>query len=345
MNPDFRKVLFIVTTMLLAISSFAQIPTDQDCLGAIPVCEGYYYQPNSYSGSGNYPNEIPTAGACPGNCMSSGEKNCVWYYVTVQSDGLMGFEIMPNNANDDYDWAVYNLTDARCEDIFAHVTQLQASCNWSGTKGLTGPNGNSSAHCQGASGSPFCAMIPVVEGENYVINISNYSSSQSGYALDFSMSTAQIYDDVSPKIEEILDEDVHGCSTNSITFLWDENVLCERVEPSYFGVSGPGGPYTVTDVQGIACGLGGTWEKEFVLTVDPPFASNGDYILHVYTLFPGIVDACNNPAESTETPFTLDLGAPDLDVSSLLVSPSTCGMENGAITGLSARLIYHYVDR
>jgi len=179
-------------------------------------------------------------------------------------------------------------------------------------------------------------MIPVLAGENYVINISNYSTSQYGYALDFSKSTAQIFDDVAPKIDEILDENVHGCSTNTITFLWDENVLCERVLPSYFGISGPGGPYTVTDVQGIACGLGGTWEKEFILTVDPPFASNGDYILHVYTLFPGIVDACNNPAESTETPFTLDLGAPSLDVSNLLVNPSTCGMDNGSITGLTA---------
>ncbi|MEE4255860.1 MAG: hypothetical protein V2I47_02380 [Bacteroidales bacterium] len=327
-------LLMALTTISLALS--AQIPTDQDCLGAIPVCEGYYYQANSYSGTGNYPNEIPTSGGCPGNCLSSGEKNCVWYYITVQSDGLMGFEITPNNLNDDYDWAVYDLTDARCEDIFSQVSQLQVSCNYSGTSGMTGPNGGSGVSCVGAAGSPFCAMIPVQEGEIYVINISNFSSSQSGYSLDFTMSTAQIYDDVPPEVDEIYDDEVVGCSTNEITFRWDENVLCDRVTPPHFDITGPGGPYTITDIVGVACALGGTWEKEYTIFVDPPFASNGEYELHIYALLFGIVDACNNPAEAAVHPFTLDLGAPELDDNSIEITSATCGMENGSITGITA---------
>jgi hypothetical protein len=269
--------------------------------------------------------------------MLDGEKNCVWYYITVQSDGLMGFEITPNISSNDYDWVVYNMTDARCEDIYAQANQLQVSCNWSATSGVTGPNGNGTTNCQNSTGSPFCAMIPVQAGESYVINISNWSpTNQSGYSLDFSMSTAQIYDDVAPEISEIFDDDVQGCNTNTIAIQWSENVLCERVEPSYFEITGPGGPYVVTDVEGIACELGGTWEKDYILFVDPPFASNGDYLLHVYTLFPGIVDACDNPAESDSIPFTLDLGAPGLDTSSMVIGAATCGMENGSITGLSA---------
>ncbi|MCK4568909.1 MAG: T9SS type A sorting domain-containing protein [Bacteroidales bacterium] len=336
MKPDLIKVLFAFIALTTTIQLTAQIPTDQDCLGAIPVCEGYYYQANSYSGSGNYPNEIPTSGGCPGNCMLSGEKNCVWYYVTVQSDGLMAFEIMPNQSTDDYDWVVYDLTNARCEDIYANVNQLQVSCNWSGTKGLTGPNGQSAHKCQNASGSPFNAKIPVTDGQIFVINISNYSSTQYGYALDFSKSTAIVYDDVSPEIAEIYNEEVQGCSTNTLRFLWDENVRCDRVLPVAFGISGPGDPYTVTDVQGIACELGGTWEKEYTLYIDPPFASNGDYTLHIYSTFPSIVDACNNPVYAAEIPFTLDLGAPTLNTSDLEINPETCGMNNGSITGLSA---------
>ncbi|MBE9484218.1 MAG: hypothetical protein IMY74_05200, partial [Bacteroidetes bacterium] len=113
MKPDLVKVLVAFIAFLSAFPLAAQIPTDQDCMGAIPVCEGYYYQPNTYLGSGNYPNEIPSGGSgCPNNCMLDGEKNCVWYYVTVQSDGLMGFEVTPNNLGNDYDWVVYDLTDA-----------------------------------------------------------------------------------------------------------------------------------------------------------------------------------------------------------------------------------------
>ena len=336
MKIQAAKYILPVVIMITSVALNAQIPTDQDCLGAIPVCEGFYTQVNSYSGSGNYPNEIPSSGGCPGNCMLSGEKNCVWYYITVQSDGLMGFIITPNQSSDDYDWVVYDLTEARCEDIYPQAAQLQQSCNWSGTPGATGPNGGSNSICQGASGNPFNAMIPVTEGQNFVINISNYSSTQYGYTLDFSMSTAQVYDDVPPEIEEIYADEVQGCSTNELGFLWDETVRCDRVTPSSFGISGPGGPYTVIDVFGEACSVGGTWEKEFILYVDPPFASNGDYLFHVYSSFPGIVDACNNPAQDTSIPFTLDLGAPILNSLGLEITPATCGMDNGSITGLSA---------
>ena len=333
----FAARTFILFTFLFSfLTGVAQTPTDQDCLGAIPVCTGYYYQANSYTGSGNYPNEIPTAGSCPGNCMNSGEKNCVWYYITVQSNGTMGFLLTPNNNSDDYDWVVYDLTNNRCEDIYSMAGQLQVSCNWSGTSGATGPNGGSTVSCQGASGTPFNAMIPVQEGEIYVINISNYSSTQYGYSLDFGISTAQIYDDVPPVIEEIYDDEVSGCNTNEITFLFSENVRCDRVAPSAFDITGPGGPYVVTDIYGVSCDVGGEWEKEFTLFVDPPFASNGDYNLHVSSSFPGIVDACNNALQAHDVPFTLDLGAPDLNALGLVIDPATCGMDNGSITGLQA---------
>lgn len=179
-------------------------------------------------------------------------------------------------------------------------------------------------------------MISVTEGQNFVINISNYSSTQYGYALDFSMSTAQIYDDVPPEIEEIFSDEVSGCSTNELRFTFDEKVLCDRVTPSSFGIIGPGGPYYVTDVYGVTCDVGGSWENEFTLFIDPPFASNGDYTFELTTSFPGIVDACDNPAASASIPFTLDLGAPTLNSLGLDIVAATCGMDNGSITGLTA---------
>lgn len=336
MKIDVKRFFSLLAVLFIPYLAFTQTPTDQDCLGAIPVCTGFYTQVNAYSGTGNYPMEIPTSGSCPGNCLSSGEKNCVWYYVTVQSDGLMGFVVTPNQGSDDYDWAVYDLTNNRCEDIFSMAGQLQASCNYSGTSGPTGPNGNSTQSCQGAGGTPFCAMIPVQEGEIYVINISQFSVSPHGYSLDFSMSTAQIYDDVAPFVEEVYDDEVSGCSTNEIGILFSENVTCSMVAPSAFEITGPGGPYTITDVYGISCDVGGTWEKEFILTVDPPFASNGDYNLHVNSTFPAIVDACNNAVTAHDVPFTLDLGAPSLNALGIIIENATCGMDNGSITGLTA---------
>lgn len=163
---------YIVTLTLLTLMSYAyaQVPNNQDCLGAIPVCQEIYVQLNSYSGTGNYPNEIPASGGCPGNCMLSGEKNDVWYIFTVQTSGNVGFTITPNNSSDDYDWAVYKLDQYDCEDIYNHVSEMQVSCNWSGTSGVTGPDGGSNSNCGGASSSPHNALIPVFEGETYVID-------------------------------------------------------------------------------------------------------------------------------------------------------------------------------
>ncbi len=106
--------------------------------------------------------------------------------------------------------------------------------------------------------------------------------------------------------------------------------------PNMFTIEGPGGPYAVTDVYGPACAVGGEWEKEFTLTVDHPFQSNGTYTLYMSVGFPGVQDACGNVALADTLVFDLDLGAPLLDESGLTIGDATCGMDNGSITGLSA---------
>ena len=82
------KLSFIAVLATMIISMIvkvqAQTPTVQDCPGAIPVCEGYYYQPNSFTGTGNYPNEIAVGYNCSTNeCMNAGEKNDVWYIINA----------------------------------------------------------------------------------------------------------------------------------------------------------------------------------------------------------------------------------------------------------------------
>ncbi len=182
-----KKSILTLPTMILTLTLIAQTPTEQDCLGAIFVNQPIYIQNNSFSGEGNYPNEINTAG-CPASCLLVGEKNDVWYILHIQSIGNLCFSIIPNNSSDDYDWAVYNLTNASCSEIYSNST-LQVSCNFSSTSGITGANGGDSLTCAGAIDPSENLVIPVVAGETYVINVSNFSESQNGYTLDFTCST------------------------------------------------------------------------------------------------------------------------------------------------------------
>ena len=343
----FFKLCFIVHfTFFIFLFSFvrAQIPTVQDCMGAIAVCQDVYVEENSYSGDGNYNNEIYNPGGdcttdCPGSCLD-GEQNSVWYIFTVQVGGLLRFTIDPVGSGDDYDWAVYDLTELRCSDIYTSYPLMQKSCNAygqapNGNTGISTPNGGTSncSHCGGAGTNIWNKDLPVTEGRTYVLIVENWSGTTEGYTLDFSGSTAIIYDDVRPELALVHTDDI-TCGDTQITVEFTENVKCESVDPTDFQLSGPGEPYTILDAQGQACLVGGVMEKQYTLIIDKPIRNDGDYSIELKPLN-FVYDACNNFALGNTIVFNVDLGAPVVNVFALEIEAATCGLSNGSITGLS----------
>jgi hypothetical protein len=321
--------------------SNAQTPTVQDCVGAIPVCQDIYVEENSYSGDGNYNNEIyedlPCNSACPGSCLA-GEVNSVWYVFTVQAGGILRLTIDPVQGSDDYDWAVYDVTELRCSDIYTSYSLMQKSCNayGSGANGNTGIStsngGNSNCNNCGAT-NIWNKDLNVLEGRTYVLVIENWSGTTQGYTLDFSASTAIIYDDVRPELESVLEDQI-SCGDMEIIVDFSENVMCESVNPSDFLLAGPGGPYNILDVQGEICLAGGEMEKRYTLIIDRPIGSDGDYSVQLKPLN-FVYDACNNFALGNTITFSVDLGAPVVNVFSMEINEATCGLANGSITGLA----------
>ncbi|MFN4123559.1 MAG: hypothetical protein ACK4GL_09695, partial [Flavobacteriales bacterium] len=53
--------LILCLFLFLPYRFYAQVPTTSDCLGAFTVCNLTYEQSLSFSGTGNYPNEINNA--------------------------------------------------------------------------------------------------------------------------------------------------------------------------------------------------------------------------------------------------------------------------------------------
>ncbi|MCB0855482.1 MAG: hypothetical protein KDD63_24830, partial [Bacteroidetes bacterium] len=215
----------LLISILFPGLAFGQLPPnqpEQDCINAISICQNIFVQPNSYQAEGINPNEIN-----PGfSCLLSGERNDTWYIFTVQTSGDIGFTITPFTITDDFDWAVYNLTSASCADIAINGA-LEVSCNYSGIPGATGPNG-----MQVGPVSQFNPLIPVNAGETYVINVSNFTGSSTGYVLDFSVSTATIFDSIPPIMKLIHS----SCNSTNIELFFGENVVCNTVDPSDFTV-------------------------------------------------------------------------------------------------------------
>ncbi len=337
LNRALRSLPWIISVFFLNTPVFAQLPAlqpEQDCINALSVCQNVFVQPNSYVGEGVNPNEIN-----PGpSCLNSGEKNDVWYIFTVQVSGNLSFTITPFNLSDDYDWAVYDLTNASCSDIFNNAA-LEVSCNYSGTPGLTGPNGSGAG-----GGSPFNPVLPVLAGQTFVVNVSNFSSSASGYNLNFGTSTAVIFDNVPPAFDT-----VSATCGGDIHIKFTENVVCSSVTASDFSVTGPSGiNFTVTSVTGAACAAGGTFENEFVLTVSPSLSFSGNYTIAL----PGqVLDNCGNIGTLdtafitinipnltvTATPDTICAGDP-VTLSVLATSGFTYNW-SGGLTGLNPTVV------
>lgn len=277
-----QACLLLAGACMLPASAWAQLPPDQpeqDCFFAIPVCQDIYVQNNSYTGAGRNPDEINGAYSC----MLIGERNSVWYTFEVRQPGDLCFTIIPVDPLDDYDWALFDLTNNTCANIPVNPN-MEVRCNWefnSGCNGETGPNGRTDCPLQ------MEACIPVVVGQRFALNVSNFTASNAGYTLDFTPSTARLYDDEPPAIESV----TSFCT--GVTVRFDENVLCGTVDSLDFVFSGPGGPFTISRVASANCDRGGAYDREFDLYITPGIPTAGLYTL---TLAGSITDFCGNVA-------------------------------------------------
>ena len=256
------KYLCFIVAYFFCIQSYAQ--TSGDCLGAIPLCDELYVETNSPSGEGDVPGEINSAITGSGHVCCFTEDNSIWYTFTANNDGDLGFSIIPNNLDDDYDWALFNLTDADCDDLFNDI-ELLVSCNAAGDIGChgeTGATGASEWSIQGAGCNFFPpsvnfgfsalnALVPVQKGNTYVLYLSNWTGSTSGYTLDFSSSVdVGVFDDQEP---EFLDVYIPDCPSDIFEVFFNEPIDCNSIEESAIFLSGPNGTIPIT-IEASACG-------------------------------------------------------------------------------------------
>ncbi|MDX2286430.1 MAG: PKD domain-containing protein [Bacteroidia bacterium] len=290
MKPVPFLLTFLACTCSVS-SLFAQLPPnqpEQDCFGAISICQDVYVQPNSYVGAGEEPYEISGANSC----MLIGERNSVWYIFTVQTAGELCFTINPFDPLDDYDWALFDLTNADCSDI-PDNPNIEVRCNWTFNSGCAGRTGaNSATECP-IQNEPCIVVQP---GQTFVLNVSNFTGSGAGYTLDLSQSTAELFDDIPPQVRSIRP----NCSGVTVTF--NEQVLCSSVQPSDFTFTGPGGPYTVSAIRNAACETGAAFGSSFDLVLEPFISQPGAYTV---ALVGAVTDNCGNPAVLMSQPVNM----------------------------------------
>jgi hypothetical protein len=116
----------------------------------------------------------------------------VWLKFSVVASGDLAFTIYPLS-NMDYDWALYNLTNDSCADIAVNGSLL-SSCN-SSEYAVTGISafGVGNWNSYGPTNA-FNYLLPVVTGELYYLQINNYYGVSGGFTIDFTPSTAILFE-------------------------------------------------------------------------------------------------------------------------------------------------------
>ena len=289
-----KLYIFFILGFVCSQISYSQLP-EQDCSSAIPVCQDTYFQPFSYTTFGS----IQELNATNSSCLNGGEENSVWYIFTVNVGGSLEFEITPNDINDDYDWAIYDLTNSNCTGIL-NGTAPEVRCNYSAIPGLTGLSNPYTQVSVPQGGPNQCAPMNVLVGETYVLIINNHAFSNSGYTLHFG-GTAVIYDNVPPSPVSLDPFPCYHPDTLHLTV--SEQVKCSSIAPdgSDFYITGAS-VVNVSAASSVSCSSG-LFTNKIDILLSSPIAINGSYILHFKDGTDGnvILDNCNNELSDTET--------------------------------------------
>lgn len=166
-------------------------------------------------------------------------KNPFFYKFTCFVGGTLGFTITPSAANEDYDWQLYDITGLNPNEIFTN-TSIIVTGNWSGSYGPTGASSSGVNFIQCAStpgdNKPrFAAMPTLIAGHQYLLMVSHFTDTQSGYSLAFAGGTAVITDPALPHLQEAKAD----CGGQVITVKVNKNILCNSL-------TGPGTEFTLS---------------------------------------------------------------------------------------------------
>lgn len=289
-NATTQSVNFIPGT---ALAKTTAGQPEQDCSNAIPICQNAYNTSVSYLGSGSVV-DIPSFSSC----LATNETNSVWYTFTTGTSGNLAFQITPYDLNDDYDFALYDVTGNNCSGISSGlITPIR--CNFSATRGSTGLSASGVNPSESAAGINQNTTLISAIGETYVLVICNYSSSLYGYNLNFATGTATVFDNTAPAPQSIS----APCGSSIVTFNTSEQIKCSSIatNASDFILTGTGGPYVISSAIGKNCGVN---SSQIDLTISPLLSGSGPWTLGIVSGSDGntLSDICgNNMAVSTIT--------------------------------------------
>lgn len=229
--------------------------------------------------------------------------NPYWYKFTCYETGTLGFTITPNDLSDDYDWQIFDVTGKALSEVYTNPA-IQVAGNWSAIAGTTGASnaGTRLMACEGYSEPKWSSMPTLQAGRQYLLMVSHFTQTQSGYELSFGGGTANITD---PLAGAFVHAKYH-CLDNRITVKLNKKFQCATMAGDGNEFELVGSNVRVIGSMGVHCNSGFDMDS-VVLYLQQPLPA-GNYKVRVVTGRDGntMLDACDNPIQAgREVDFTV----------------------------------------
>jgi len=265
-------ILFLI--IFLSVSANSALGQACTTLGqtpstAFPVCGTTKFEQNNVPICSS--NDLFVPGCVDGAAYAN--KNPFWYKFTCYASGTLGFVITPKDLTDDYDWQLYDVTGLNPDEVFTN-RNIIVTGNWAGNPGTTGTSATGANFIQCASSytgtEPRFAKMPnLIAGHEYILLVSHFTDSQSGYSLSFGGGTAVITDPTEPHLQKA----TTSCDGTKITLKLNKKMKCNSLTAtgSEFSLS----PALTTIVSAVATNCSSSFDfDEVTLTLAAPLPSN-----------------------------------------------------------------------
>ena len=299
------KHIFTVLFLFIIFPKYllSQCPNNgQNPSTALPVCGTAVFSQTSVPHCTGKDVAVPQS-VCSGNTGLS-DVNPFYYKFTCNISGPLEFTLTPNSLADDYDWQIFDITGKNPNVIYTDQSTFVA-CNWSGETGVTGTSTTATTTngCAG-NGQPLITKAPtLIAGHFYLLMISNFSNTQSGYNLTFSTASANLITDLSlPKIDTV----TTVCGGREIYIKLNKKIRCSSIANNGSDFSIQSNPIVGSSV-GFGCNSGFDTDSIIVTLANP--LPSGNYIFNtiVGTDANSLLDFCDNAVVTNGNPFTINL--------------------------------------
>lgn len=311
------RILLTAIFVLALLLATAQTPCTapgQNPSTAFPVCGDSTFTQTSVPLCGGQPVPVPS---CNGNIFT--DINPFWYKFTCFQSGTLGFKIKPHTNSEDYDWQLFDITNRNPNEVYSNVN-LAVACNWSGEGGETGAStaGTRLFVC-GGYGQPLWSKMPdLIQGHEYILLVSHFTQTQSGYDLSFGGGTAVITDPAPPALRSA----EASCGGEVIRVKLNKKMKCSSVAANGSDFFITPGNISITGATAINCSNG--FDTDSIELRLGTFLAPGTYTVNIKLGSDGntVLDYCNNPIPTSDkVNFTV---YPLIAVPMDSLSPPTC---------------------